>query len=159
MAIDEKKKRLVKLIHESPHAQGINRASWSLHTLCDAYQRIYGEYVSISSVSDYFRLAGYKFKKARKVLTSNDPTYREKLTKITYTLSHLASDEKFFFQLMNLGRLQLKSKGVARLFLETIYEQFPNAKKVRAPSYAPQRLSFPRIRLPTSIRPKRILAK
>src|SRR4051812_26493649 len=54
IAIEEKKKRLIKLIHESPHAQGINRASWSLHALCDAYQQVYGEYVSISSVSDYF---------------------------------------------------------------------------------------------------------
>jgi transposase len=110
MAIDEKKKRLVKLIHESPHAQGINRASWSLHALCDAYQRIYGEYVSISSVSDYFRLAGYKFKRAIKVLTSNDPTYREKLTNITYTLSHLASDEKFF-SVDEFGPFAVKIQG------------------------------------------------
>ncbi|MHB2205665.1 IS630 family transposase [Methylobacterium sp. CM6257] len=110
MAIEEKRNRLIKLIHESPRAQGVNRASWSLHALCDVYQRTYGEYISTSLVSDYFRSAGYKFKKARKVPTSNDPTYRDKLTKITYTLSHLAPNEKFF-SVDEFGPFSVKIQG------------------------------------------------
>ena len=95
-AIKEKKDRLIKIIHEAPNAYGINRASWSLQALSDAYEKVYGERASRSSISEYFIAAGYKFKKAKKSLTSNDPTYREKLTKITSTLSNLAPDEKFF---------------------------------------------------------------
>jgi transposase len=95
-AIKEKKDRLIRIIHEAPNAYGINRASWSLQALSDAYEKVYGERASRSSISEYFIAAGYKFKKAKKSLTSNDPTYREKLTKITSTLSNLAPDEKFF---------------------------------------------------------------
>jgi transposase len=95
-AIVEKKDRLIKVIHQAPNAYGINRASWSLQALSDAYEKVYGERASRSSISEYFIGAGYKFKKAKKSLTSNDPAYREKLTKITATLSNLASDEKFF---------------------------------------------------------------
>ena len=95
-AIKEKKERLTKIIHETPKAYGINRASWSLEALSDAYENTYGERASRSSISEYFTAAGYKFKKAKKSLMSCDPTYREKLNKIKDTLSHLTSDEKFF---------------------------------------------------------------
>jgi hypothetical protein len=95
-AIREKKERLFKIIHETPHAYDINRASWSLHAISTAYEKTYGESVSRSSISEYFTAAGYKFKKAKKSLMSCDPTYREKLNKITSTLSHLLPNEKFF---------------------------------------------------------------
>jgi transposase len=75
----EKKARLIQIIHEAPKAYGINRTSWSLQALSDAYKNVYGERTSPSSISEYFIAAGYKFKKAKKSLTSDDPTYREKL--------------------------------------------------------------------------------
>ena len=92
----EKKERLIKIIHETPNAYDINRASWSLQALSEAYEKTYEERASRSSISEYFIAAGYKFKKAKKSLMSCDPTYREKLNKITNILSHLSSDEKFF---------------------------------------------------------------
>jgi transposase len=95
-AIKEKKERLIKIIHETPNVYGINRASWSLQALSEAFEKTYGERVSRSSISEYFIAAGYKFKKAKKSLMSGDPTYREKLNKITSTLSNLSSNEKFF---------------------------------------------------------------
>jgi transposase len=95
-AIKEKKERLIKIIHETPNAYDINRASWSLQALSEAYKNTYGERASRSSISEYFTAAGYKFKKAKKSLMSCDPTYRDKLNKIKNTLSHLLSDEKFF---------------------------------------------------------------
>src|SRR3984893_6181896 len=63
-AIQEKKKRLIKIIHETPNIYGINRASWSLQALSNAYRETYCESVSRSSISEYFISAGYKFKKA-----------------------------------------------------------------------------------------------
>ncbi len=94
-----KKDRLIKLIHESPRLHDINRASWSLSALATVYETLYGASISKSSISEYFQAAGYKFKKAKKVLTSSDPEYREKLSKITQILSELTPNEKFsFFQ-------------------------------------------------------------
>ena len=45
---------------------------------------------------EYIRKEGYAFKKAKRVLTSPDPLYKEKLEKITSILANLASNEKFF---------------------------------------------------------------
>jgi transposase len=109
-AIKEKKERLIKIIHETPKTHGINRALWSLQALSDAYEKLYGERASPSSISEYFIAAGYKFKKAKKSLTSNDPTYRNKLAKITSTLSNLASDEKFF-SIDEFGPFSVKIRG------------------------------------------------
>ena len=95
-AVKSKTERLIKIIHESPKAYDINRASWSLQALADAYYKTYGERISMSSISEYFIASGYKFKKAKKVLTSSDPNYRDKLIKITETFSQLAPNEKFF---------------------------------------------------------------
>ena len=50
-AVKSKKERLIKIIHERPKAYDINRASWSLQALADAYHRTYGERISISSIS------------------------------------------------------------------------------------------------------------
>jgi transposase len=109
-AIREKKQRLSKIIHETPNAYGINRASWSLQALSDAYQNTYGERASRSSISEYFAAAGYKFKKAKKSLMSVDPTYREKLNKIRDTLSRLSEDEKFF-SIDEFGPFSVKIRG------------------------------------------------
>jgi transposase len=109
-AIKEKKERLIKIIHETPRAYDINRASWSLETLSEAYEKTYGERTSRSSVSEYFTSAGYKFKKAKKSLMSCDPTYRDKLNKITSTLSYLSSDEKFF-SIDEFGPFSVKIRG------------------------------------------------
>jgi len=55
---------------------------------------------------------GYKFKKAKKVLTSSDPEYREKLSKITQILSELTPNEKFF-SMTSLSLLGKVRGGVA----------------------------------------------
>jgi transposase len=109
-AIKEKKERLIKIIHETPRAYDINRASWSLETLSEAYEKTYGERASRTSISEYFTAAGYKFKKAKKSLMSCDPTYRDKLNKITRTLSHLAADEKFF-SIDEFGPFSVRIRG------------------------------------------------
>jgi transposase len=105
-----KKERLIKIIHESPRAYDINRASWSIQALSDAYYRTHCERISASSISEYFISAGYKFKKAKKVLTSDDPTYRDKLAKITNALSHLMPSERFF-SIDEFGPFSVKIRG------------------------------------------------
>jgi len=56
--------------------------------------------------------AGYSWKKARKVLTSNDPQYQEKLAKIQAILSTLGSNERFF-SIDEYGPFSVKMQGRA----------------------------------------------
>ena len=108
--IKQKKKRLIKILHQTPHLYNINRTSWSLKTLAATYKRVYGEPISKSSISEYIKLEGYTFKKARKALTSPDPQYREKVAKITDILSNLGTQEKFF-SIDEFGPFAIKVRG------------------------------------------------
>ena len=74
----QKRDRIIGLLHETPQIHGINRASWSLNTLARAFGKKYGETIGKSTLSEYVKAEGYTFKKARRVLTSPDPTYRER---------------------------------------------------------------------------------
>jgi transposase len=127
-AVVSKKERLIKIIHESPKAYDINRASWSLQSLAEAYRKTHGERISISSISEYFIAAGYKFKKARKVLTSSDPSYRNKLIKITETLSKLSPTEKFF-SVDEFGPFSVKIRGGTALVAGDTVRTIPQRQK------------------------------
>ena len=130
LSIKEKKERLIKIIHETPNAYGINRASWSLQALSEAYEKTFGGSVSRSSISEYFKAAGYKFKKAKKSLMSCDPTYREKLTKITNTLSRLSSDEKFF-SIDEFGPFSVRTRGGTALVPGDEIRTIPQTQRSR----------------------------
>jgi len=108
--IKQKKKRLIKLIHKTPHLYDINRTSWSLKTLAEAFEKVYGKPISKSSISEYIRSEGYTFKKARTALTSPDPQYREKVAKITDILSNLGLRDKFF-SIDEFGPFAIKIRG------------------------------------------------
>jgi transposase len=124
-AVKSKRERLIKIIHESPKAYDINRASWSLQALADAYHKTYGERISISSISEYFIAAGYK---AKKVLMSSGPNYRDKLVKITDTLSQLASNERFF-SIDEFGPFSVKIRGGSALVAGDTVRTIPQRQK------------------------------
>lgn len=109
-ALQLKKKRILGLIHGRPHAFRINRASWNLPSLAVAYRLCYGETISVSSVGRIIRKVGYKVKKARRVLSSPDPEYREKVDLVLSTLRNLQANELFFF-IDELGPLTVKKYG------------------------------------------------
>lgn len=110
IAIKKKKENLIKLLHEPPKLHKINRASWSLELLCYAYRKKYKSAISVSTASTYIRSEGFRFVKARKVLTSPDPKYREKLGVITGILSKLGQKEKFF-SVDEFGPFSVKIQG------------------------------------------------
>jgi transposase len=117
-----KRDRIIEILHESPGLHGINRASWSLGALARAYEHSYKESIGKSTISEYVRAERYTFRKARRVLTSPDPKYREKLQEITKILSNLQEDEKFFsvdefgpFSVKIQGGRALTKKGTTRL--------------------------------------------
>jgi transposase len=120
--------RLIKLIHETPSLHGINRTSWSLKSLAQAYQQEYGESISKTMISNYVKLEGYSIKKAKKVLTSPDPEYRKKLQKITNILSHLGENAKFF-SIDEYGPFSIKIQGGKALAKKGEMRSYPQYQK------------------------------
>ena len=110
MEMAKKSDQIIKLLHEPPAIHGINRTSWSLETLSNAYKEQYDEPISKSTISKYIRDKGYSFKKAKIVLTSPDPDYRKKLSNIKRILSNLSEKEKFF-SIDEYGPVAIKIRG------------------------------------------------
>jgi hypothetical protein len=52
--------------------------------------------ISRDNIRQIIKDAGYHFRKAKKVLTSTDPNYMEKLRKITEILANLDKKKGFF---------------------------------------------------------------
>ena len=84
-----------KALHAPPKTYGFNRTTWRMDDLQTCLARE-GLGISKANIRAIIRNGGYRFRKARKVLTSNDPVYKQKLGEITNILSHLKPDEKFF---------------------------------------------------------------
>jgi transposase len=98
-----------KTIHTPPSAFGINRTTWRMD---DLYAVLSNQGVRISrfNIRKIIKDAGYRFRKAKTVLTSTDPEYREKLQNITQILANLALDEKFF-SIDEFGPFSVKIQG------------------------------------------------
>jgi len=84
-----------KTLHAPPSAFGFNRTSWRMDDLHTVLLQ-QGTPISKNNIHEIIKAAGYRFRKARRVLTSTDPEYREKLQKIIQILANLKPDEKFF---------------------------------------------------------------
>jgi transposase len=127
-AIKDREERLLRLIHEPPNLHNVNRASWSLGSLAHAYKTEYGTSVSKTTISEFFKKAGYKFKKARKVLTSSDPDFRAKLAIIRQTLAKLKPGEKFF-SIDEFGPFSMKMRGGRSLVAGDTIRTIPQRQK------------------------------
>lgn len=83
------------IIHSPPSSYGINRTSWimpDVHRIMASK----GLKIGLSNIRQIIRNAGFKVRRAKEVLTSNDPGYEAKLKEITGILSNLKPSEKFF---------------------------------------------------------------
>lgn len=107
---EERSKRLLEILHQPPSSFGINRSNWNLKSIVDIYAKEQGESIAQSTASRLIRKTGYRFKKAKMVLTSQDPDYREKVELLLKTLQDLTEDEMFYF-IDELGPLQVKKYG------------------------------------------------
>jgi hypothetical protein len=83
-----------RVLHSPPQMYGFNRTTWRLKDL-NLVLRRQGTPVSEEVISAIIRSAGYQFKKARKVLTSIDPDYRQKLDRVQGILTRLGPGERF----------------------------------------------------------------
>ncbi len=109
-ARDQKARWVIEILHAKPSAYGINRSNWNLPSLASAYEQEHKEIISTSTIGCWLRQYGFSIKKARKVLTSPDPDYREKVELLLYTLQNLNHGELFFF-IDELGPLRVKKYG------------------------------------------------
>jgi transposase len=102
--------RVLELLHHKPNEFGINRTSWTQPALSRAYHQTYGEHISRRAIVKVIRAQGYRWKKARRVLTSPDPCYREKVEVLLGVLHSLTASEVFFF-LDEWGPIQVRKRG------------------------------------------------
>lgn len=126
--IKDKRDNLVRLLHESPRLYGINRTSWFLSDLSTTFKKIYGINVSTSTISTYLKKEGFVYRKAKEVLTSPDPEFREKMDHIKNILTNLGEKEKFF-SVDEFGPFAVKMKGGKSLVKKGERKTFPQIQK------------------------------
>ena len=126
---DEIKSAVFSLLHSPPSAHNINRTSWKLSDLKRCLSQE-GLHVSRDVLREIIKAAGYKWRKAKKVLTSHDPEYRQKLERITSRLSSLARDERFF-SIDEFGPFAVKMKGGTQLVGPGVRPHVPQFQKSR----------------------------
>lgn len=98
------------LLHSPPSAHGFNRTTWRLADMKAALGEEYNDAISCDVIREIIVNAGWKWRLARRVLTSNDPDYREKVDRIKKTLAELGKDEAFF-SIDEYGPFAIKKKG------------------------------------------------
>lgn len=101
--------KLFSILHSPPSEHGFNRTTWKQ----DDIQKVMSDNnmpVSKSVISKIVNNSGYKYRKARTVLTSNDPQYKEKIKKIKKILSSLGPKE-IFFSIDEYGPFAVKLQG------------------------------------------------
>lgn len=123
-------KRLLEILHDRPMKFDINRASWNLATLAMAYNKLYEVKPSRTTVGRLLKSTGYTFKKARRVLTSPDPEYREKVEQVLNTLQNIKPDELFFF-IDEMGPLRVKKYGGNAIVHKDDVLTYPQAERHR----------------------------
>jgi transposase len=89
------KKALFSVLHQPPSNFGINRTTWTMAELSRILKEN-GQPAGEDVIRKIIKMAGYRWRKARIVLTSSDPKFSEKLDHIRSILSGLKADEAFF---------------------------------------------------------------
>jgi hypothetical protein len=107
------KSAIFKLLHEPPSNYGINRTTWTMALFRKVLNET-GNGACPEVIRRITRSAGYRWRKARVVLTSADPKYSEKLDRIHSILSNLKSDEAFF-SIDEYGPFAVKMRGGLKL--------------------------------------------
>jgi transposase len=111
------------ILHSPPREHGFNRTTWRIEDLANVMARREMP-IGRNRVSAFIKEAGYRYMKARKVLTSNDPNYREKVDHIHRVLSTLKKSERFF-SIDEFGPFAIKQQGGRRLVSPGEYPTIP----------------------------------
>ena len=129
--LESYQKEVFALLHSPPSAHGINRTTWRRQDIKKVMaQQNFA--IGRNGIDKIIRNAGYKFCKAKVCLTSNDPTYEQKVQKIANTLAHLKADEKFF-SIDEFGPFAVKMQGGKSFMMpgrERVVPQFQKSRGV-----------------------------
>ncbi len=106
---ESNQKAVFALLHSPPSAHGINRTTWRMEDLRLVLAKE-GPPMCADTIRTIIKEAGWKWRHARVVLTSNDPEYRVKVDAIKKILSELKPDEAFF-SIDEFGPFAIKRKG------------------------------------------------
>ena len=120
----ERANRIVDILHTAPKLYAINRTSWTYGTIVRVYRETYGKELSIRTVQSIIKETGYKWRRARRVLTSPDPEYRAKTKKVLDTLQNLGPNDAFCF-IDEAGPWQVKKYGGKSLTPDGTIKTFP----------------------------------
>lgn len=123
------KQAVFNLLHEPPSKYGINRTSWIMRDLSKTLKEK-GTPACPEVIRKITKSAGYKWRKARTVLTSNDPDYSDKLQKIKKILGGLGSDQAFF-SIDEFGPFAVKMKPGRMLVAPGTQRVVPQWQKSR----------------------------
>ena len=121
------KAAVFSIIHSPPSEHNINRTSWKFEDIRKCLYK-QGIHVSKNLIGRIIRKAGYKWRRAKTVLTSNDPKYREKLDRIKSILSTLGENDRFC-SIDEFGPFAVKIKGGKRLVGPNEYPHVPQFQK------------------------------
>jgi len=121
------KQALFSLLHEPPALSGHNRTTWRMEDL-QITLRDRGHPASDSVIREAIVKAGFKWRSAKVVLTSNDPEYREKLERVQTVLSALGRDERFF-SIDEFGPFAIKAKPGRVLAAPGFVPSVPQSQK------------------------------
>ena len=111
------------LLHSPPSAHGINRTTWKWDDLLRCL-REQGCPSNKDTLRAIIKADGFKWRKARVVLTSHDPEYREKIDAMKKILANLGVGERFF-SVDEFGPFSIKMKGGRRLVGPNEYPEIP----------------------------------
>jgi transposase-like protein/transposase len=103
------KEAVFNVLHSPPSDHGFNRTTWKIVDLQQALRNVdigIGKHAIRIIIKD----AGYRWRKARKVLTSTDPKYREKVHHIQSILANLRENEAFF-SIDEYGPFSIRARG------------------------------------------------
>lgn len=126
----EKARHILELLHQKPTAFGINRTSWTQRALVHAYKERHNEVISRCTVQRLINNAGYSWRRARRVLTSPDPNYEEKVELLSRTLRSLGESELLFF-LDEWGPVQVRKRGGKAYSTKDDVPRIPRAQTVK----------------------------
>jgi transposase len=121
------KAALFKILHSPPSEYGFNRVIWKRADLQQALKTT-GITLSKRDIQSIIKTAGYRWMKAKQVLTSKDPEYRTKLDIVKSVLQGLKEDEGFF-SIDEFGPVAVLKRGGRKLVAPGVNATVPQWQK------------------------------
>jgi len=126
---EDLRRAVFSLIHEPPSNYGQIRTSWTM-SLLSAVLKQKGKPIGPALIRKMLKAEGCNWRKAKKVLTSTDPNYSEKLARIHSILANLGDDEAFI-SIDEFGPFAVKTRSGRRLTPPGTLPTIPQWQKSR----------------------------